>query len=93
MAKGELKNRINNILEKLVYFALIGLAVFVFKINAKVNTIDGNAKKIEALEQRHTQDKNILHQKISKETDKITELQQAVSSCKTAITFLTKEHP
>ena len=93
MAKGELKTRVNNILEKLVYFVLIALAVAAFKQNAKINSIGTNEKKIEVLRQEHAEDKSILHKRITKEDDKLNVVSHKVSAIEATVNFLLKGGP
>jgi hypothetical protein len=47
MAKMDIKTRAADVFQKLIYAGVIALAIFLFKINSKVNSIGTNEKKIE----------------------------------------------
>ncbi len=82
------KARVADVFQKLIYAGVIALAVFLFKINSKVNSIGTNEKKIEILRQEHAEDKNVLHQRATKNGDKINDVSHKVSALEATVNFL-----
>ena len=44
---------VRNIIEKLVYIAIVGMAVFLWKVNAKQDTIVANQQSIQKIWQKY----------------------------------------
>jgi len=90
MPSKEFKSRANDIITKLAYAAILGLILFGLKINSKVNSIGTNEKKIEVLRQEHSADKDILHERATKNGDKINDVSHKVSALEATVDFLTR---
>jgi len=82
----------NKILYPLLGMVIIGLSTFCWNLNGRLSMLESQKKEIESIVRIHDEDKSVLHKRINKEHDRMSELIRLVDKNTNAREYLHKDN-